>query len=128
MHAGRVTCIKLAALQAGKSHWGWVHFQCATVQGCWATHPRGRHAGVQVSTTNLERVRRVKNRHVRLTTRVETLREVLEKFLDDDRDMLDMNLSARAAHQLERQVRAPSDSEFLQKHCACTPFHSPQSH
>jgi magnesium transporter len=31
---------------------------------------------------------------VRLTTRVETVREVLEKFLDDDEDMHDMNLTA----------------------------------
>jgi hypothetical protein len=32
---------------------------------------------------------------VRLTTRVETLREVLEKFLDDDSDMKDLNLTAK---------------------------------
>ncbi len=50
---------------------------------------------LQVSTSNLERVRRIKNRMVRLTTRVETLREVLEKFLEDDDDMRDMNISVR---------------------------------
>jgi len=60
----------------------------------------------QVSTANLERVRRIKNRLVRLTTRVETLREVLEKILDDDSDMHQMNLTARAMDLLERQACA----------------------
>lgn len=41
---------------------------------------------------------------VRLTTRVETLRELLEKFLDDDSDMHDMNLTARQQDLLERQT------------------------
>lgn len=58
----------------------------------------------QVTTHNLERVRRVKSRMVRLTTRVETLRELLEKFLDDDSDMHDMNLTARQQDLLERQT------------------------
>ena len=49
-----------------------------------SAHPALDALTVKVSTTNLERVRRIKNRMVRLTTRVETLREVLEKFLDDD--------------------------------------------
>ena len=52
----------------------------------------------QVTTQNLERVRRIKNRMVRLTTKVETIRELLEKFLDDDSDMKDMNLTARVSH------------------------------
>lgn len=51
----------------------------------------------------MERVRRIKSRMVRLTTRVETMREVLEKFLDDDSDMHDMNLTARQQDMLERQ-------------------------
>ncbi len=57
-----------------------------------------------MSTSNLERVRRIKNRLVRLTTRVQTLREMLEKLLDDDSDMHAMHLTARAMDQLERQV------------------------
>ena len=69
------------------------------LRGCWA----------QVSTANLERVRRIKNRLVRLTTRVETLREVLEKILDDDSDMHQMNLTARAMDLLERQARPSAD-------------------
>jgi Mg2+ and Co2+ transporter CorA len=72
-------------------------------RGCEAGVRRGAR---QVSTANLERVRRIKNRLVRLTTRVETLREVLEKILDDDSDMHQMNLTARAMDLLERQARA----------------------
>ena len=58
----------------------------------------------QVTTHNLERVRRVKSRMVRLTTRVETVRELLEKFLDGDSDMHDMNLTARQQDLLDRQT------------------------
>lgn len=49
----------------------------------------------QVTTHNLERVRRIKNRMVRLNTRVETIHELLEKLLDDDDDMKDINLTAK---------------------------------
>jgi hypothetical protein len=52
------------------------------------------HTLSQVTSPHLERVRRLKNRLVRLTTRVETVREVLERFLDDDEDMHDLNLTA----------------------------------
>ncbi|KDD72467.1 hypothetical protein H632_c3305p0, partial [Helicosporidium sp. ATCC 50920] len=60
----------------------------------------------KITTSNLERVRRIKNRMVRLTKRVETLREVLEKFLDDDSDMKSMYLTAREEERalaLEKQ-------------------------
>mmetsp|Transcript_11056 Transcript_11056/g.22082 ORF Transcript_11056/g.22082 Transcript_11056/m.22082 type:complete len:462 (-) Transcript_11056:532-1917(-) len=69
-----------------------------------AAHPALDALTSKVSTGNLERVRRVKNRMVRLTTRVETLREVLEKFLDDDSDMRDMNLSAREAREAQEKL------------------------
>jgi len=68
-----------------------------------AAHPALDALTLKVSTGNLERVRRVKNRMVRLTTRVETLREVLEKFLDDDGDMRDMNLAAKEARELQER-------------------------
>lgn len=55
----------------------------------------GDAAPAQVSTHNLERVRRIKNRMVRLNTRVETIHELLEKLLDDDDDMKDLNLTAK---------------------------------
>jgi hypothetical protein len=78
-----------------------------------------------VNTNNLERVRTCKSRLVRLVTRVETIREVLEKFLDDDSDMHAMHLTARALDQLERKtsflqvgLRAPrvTFSTFLSHH------------
>ena len=68
-----------------------------------AAHPALDDLTAAVTTPNLERVRRIKSRLVRLTTRVETLREALEKILDDDADMHDMNLTARAADVADRE-------------------------
>lgn len=45
---------------------------------------------------------------VRLKTRGETIREVLEKYLDDDDDMKDMNLTAKWGGPSPRR-RATSD-------------------
>ena len=70
-----------------------------------SAHPALDALTSQVDTENLERVRRVKNRMVRLTTRVETLREVLEKFLDDDADMRDMNLAAKEAREEQERIQ-----------------------
>ena len=53
----------------------------------------------QVITRNLERVRRVKTRHQRLSTRVATVRDELQRFLEDDDDMAKMCLSRKAALQ-----------------------------
>lgn len=65
-------------------------------------HRQSRPAAlVQVSTANLERVRKVKTRHQRLMARVTTVREELERFLEDDDDMMKMCLSRR------REVRPP---------------------
>ena len=47
-------------------------------------------------------MRRIKNRMVRLKTRVETIRELLEKFLEDEGDMKSMNLTARYVYHLFR--------------------------
>ncbi|BDA40371.1 magnesium transporter MRS2-B [Coccomyxa sp. Obi] len=69
-----------------------------------AAHPALDELTANVSTSSLERVRRIKNRLVRLTTRVQTLREMLEKLMDDDSDMHAMNLTARAQDQLERHM------------------------
>ncbi len=61
-------------------------------------------------------MRRIKNRLVRLTTRVETVREVLEKFLDDDEDMHDLNLTANEAREMaetgQPQVRGGGRAGF----------------
>jgi magnesium transporter len=70
-----------------------------------SAHPALDALTSKVETENLERVRRVKNRMVRLTTRVETLREVLEKFLDDDADMRDMNLTAKEAREEQERIQ-----------------------
>ena len=53
-------------------------------------------------------VRRVKSRMVRLSTRVETLKEVLQKYLDDDADMKDLNLSAKCAQTAEDRIKDDS--------------------
>ena len=57
-----------------------------------------------MTTHNLERVRRIKSRMVRLKTRGETIKEVLEKYLDDDSDMKDMNLTAKCARTQEQRL------------------------
>ena len=51
--------------------------------------------GAQVTRRNLEQLRTIKTRMVRLFTKVETIRELLERLLDDDDDMRDMNLTAK---------------------------------
>lgn len=71
-----------------------------------AAHPAMDALTAKVTTPNLERVRRIKNRLVRLKTRTETLREVLEKFLDDDENMKDMNLTGKAEEKEEREQQA----------------------
>lgn len=80
-----------------------------------AAHPALDALTGKINTSNLERVRRIKNRMVRLTTRVETLREVLEKFLDDDSDMKDLNLTAKEEERVElfnRHVRSGAATPF----------------
>lgn len=48
-----------------------------------------------VNTSTLERVRKVKTRHQRLTLKCDTLREELENFLEDDDDMAKLCLTKR---------------------------------
>ncbi len=55
-----------------------------------------------MNTTNLERMRKVKTRHQRLYARVETVREELQRFLEDDDDMAKMCLTRKK--ELERMV------------------------
>lgn len=52
-----------------------------------------------MTTLLLDKMRRIKNRMVRLKTRVETIRELLEKFLEDEGDMKSMNLTAKHVSQ-----------------------------
>eukprot|EP00898_Chlorokybus_atmophyticus_P005380 jgi/Chlat1/5843/Chrsp4S06229 len=60
----------------------------------------------QVTTHNLDRVRKLKTKMTRLYTRVETVREELEALLDDDSDMADMYLTRKL--QAPAQPRSPS--------------------
>ena len=68
----------------------------------------------QVSTENLEKVRKVKTRHQRLLARATTVREELERFLEDDDDMAKMCLSRRA------EVWHNPTPPLLAHICACT--------
>jgi magnesium transporter len=80
-----------------------------------ATHPALDALTQTISTSNLERVRRIKNRMVRLNLRIETLKEVLERTLDDDADMKDFNLSALEEERLEevnRELQRFSSTPF----------------
>ena len=61
-----------------------------------------------VNSEHLEHLRHLKGRLNRYTTKVDTIREVLEKLLDDDKDMLAMNLSAKEAMELAALARQPS--------------------
>lgn len=84
-----------------------------------AAHPALDALTRKVTPHNLERVRRIKSRMVRLNTRGETIREVLEKFLDDDDDMKDMNLSAKAEETMQRKMsmqRRSVDATALHRH------------
>jgi magnesium transporter len=53
----------------------------------------------QVNNVNLERVRRMKNRLVRITGRVSKVRDEIQRYLDDDSDMRDMYLTRKAKMQ-----------------------------
>ncbi len=66
---------------------------------------RSAHWRMQVTRRNLEQLRTIKTRMVRLFTKVETIRELLERLLDDDDDMRDMNLTAKCA--INAQHRGP---------------------
>ncbi|PNH07686.1 Magnesium transporter MRS2-10 [Tetrabaena socialis] len=55
----------------------------------------------KVTAANLEKARRIKNRLVRLTKNVQSVREVLERFLNDDDDMHRLHLTGA---ELSRQV------------------------
>lgn len=49
----------------------------------------------QISTSNLERVRRLKSRLVALTRRVQKVRDEIEQLMDDDGDMAEMYLTEK---------------------------------
>lgn len=51
----------------------------------------------QISSRNLDRVRKLKSAMTRLTARVQKVRDELEQLLDDDDDMADLYLSRKLA-------------------------------
>ena len=57
---------------------------------------------LQTTTANLERVRKMKTRHQRLQTRVTTVREELQSFLEDDDDMMKMCLTHKKEHEQQQ--------------------------
>ena len=69
---------------------------------------------LQVNTQNLEKMRRVKTRHQRLYARVETAREELQRFLEDDDDMAKMCLTRKK--ELERMVSSGGGLLLLHAH------------
>ncbi|EIE22140.1 cora-domain-containing protein [Coccomyxa subellipsoidea C-169] len=68
----------------------------------------------KVTTDFLDRLRQMKARMNGLKTKVETMKEVLEKYLEDEDDMLDMNLTARG--QGTRHASFQLQRESMQRH------------
>ncbi|WVY99231.1 hypothetical protein V8G54_031382 [Vigna mungo] len=54
------------------------------------------NCNMQISSRNLDRVRKLKSAMTRLTARVQKVRDELEQLLDDDDDMADLYLSRKA--------------------------------
>ncbi|KAF8401812.1 hypothetical protein HHK36_012758 [Tetracentron sinense] len=55
------------------------------------------YCDVQISSRNLDQVRKLKSAMTRLTARVQKVRDELEQLLDDDDDMADLYLSRKLA-------------------------------
>ena len=62
----------------------------------------------RVDNVNLERVRRMKTRLVRVAGRVSKVREEIQRYLDDDSDMRDMYLTRKSKQQSESLRREAS--------------------
>lgn len=62
----------------------------------------------RVDNVNLERVRRMKTRLVRVSGRVSKVREEIQRYLDDDSDMRDMYLTRKAKQEQEMLTREES--------------------
>ncbi|KAK8661488.1 hypothetical protein V6N13_091090 [Hibiscus sabdariffa] len=62
-----------------------------------AAYPALDELTSQISSRNLDRVRKLKSAMTRLTARVQKVRDELEQLLDDDDDMADLYLSRKLA-------------------------------
>ena len=69
-----------------------------------------------VSPANLERVRKVKTRHQRLTLRAEALRDELQRFLQDDDDMAEMCLTRRKEIEDNARYAVATADQHQQQH------------
>ncbi len=78
---------------------GYLENQAADLEA--AAHPALDALTIQISSGNLERVRRIKNRMVRLMTRSGTVKNLLEELLNDDSDMKNLNLAAKEVEREE---------------------------
>eukprot|EP01023_Acetabularia_acetabulum_P025093 TRINITY_DN24057_c0_g1_i7.p1 TRINITY_DN24057_c0_g1~~TRINITY_DN24057_c0_g1_i7.p1 ORF type:complete len:479 (-),score=68.08 TRINITY_DN24057_c0_g1_i7:1052-2488(-) len=73
---------------------------------------------VRINPKNMERVRKMKTSLVRFKTHVETVKEVLEHYLENDQDMKDVNLSGKdmlASPQNSVCGHALSERQSLQR-------------
>ncbi|GIL73407.1 hypothetical protein Vretifemale_3444 [Volvox reticuliferus] len=83
---------------------------------------------LRVNPRNLERMRHLKGRMAALSNKVDTVRGVLEKLLDDDRAMAAMNLTAKDEQQQQQaavaaaqQLAAREREEWLQQGSGALP-------
>ncbi|KAL6007645.1 hypothetical protein ACLOJK_033145 [Asimina triloba] len=63
----------------------------------------------KISTLNLEHVRQIKSRIVRISLRVQKMRDELEQLLDDDMDMAEMYLTDKLEQQQLEETTSDSD-------------------
>ncbi|RRT36166.1 hypothetical protein B296_00035957 [Ensete ventricosum] len=71
----------------------------------------------KISTSNLERVRRLKSRLLALTRRVQKVRDEIEQLMDDDGDMAEMYLTEKkiSVSAPVSPVSSPPESRRLEK-------------
>ncbi|KAK9843412.1 hypothetical protein WJX81_000865 [Elliptochloris bilobata] len=86
----------------------------AAAQPCIRTSTAGK-----VSSLFLDRLRTLKARMVRLKTKVETIKEVMQKYLGADDDLYDLNLTAKERERSRRQA------SFLLRRPAPAPQRAP---
>ena len=98
-------------------------FQCKIFHFLNNNYAHALH--LQTSTANLERVRKMKTRHQRLQTRVVTVREELQSFLEDDDDMLKMCLTHRMEQDQLQQQQGLIRAQGAAACCTLDPRHKP---
>ncbi|KAF8103416.1 hypothetical protein N665_0188s0352 [Sinapis alba] len=79
-----------------------------------------------ISTSNLERVRRLKSRLVALTRRVEKVRDEIEQLMDDDGDMAEMYLTEKKKRMDEIEQSLPNDGLSFSFSAPVSPVSSPR--